>query len=294
MARYYDDVGRDDDFYKCISDAGAYEPKDSTQNLSYNDRLFYWYHYQTMALHELRLGNAEKALGYMNQIAPDLLTMHDDEAYAQIYIRLGKYKEAAAKLANIVRYSKENLNGRNRMTLVYMSSNIENKKRDIQIMQDKLDRQHMKFVLNAVIIVFSFILIGVLTMFLLHQRRLNRRLAVALDKAEAANRTKTYFLRNMTHEINTPLNHIYGFAQIMSDRTNDFDEASIREMCDVICESSEHLIKLTRNIIEVADKASESDGLENFESLLEQVEKDKRQSKEEQEGAMGHDCTETT
>ena len=46
-------------------------------------------------------------------------------------------------------------------------------------------------------------------------------LSLAKEVAESANRAKSYFLSNMTHEINTPLNAIISFSEIVRNRLED-------------------------------------------------------------------------
>ena len=54
--------------------------------------------------------------------------------------------------------------------------------------------------------------------------RMNRHLARAKRAAEESNRMKGIFIRNITHEINTPLNSIVGFAELAA-ASDDADAA---------------------------------------------------------------------
>lgn len=46
-------------------------------------------------------------------------------------------------------------------------------------------------------------------------KEVERKLIVARDKAQEADKLKTNFLANMSHEIRTPLNAIVGFSDIL-------------------------------------------------------------------------------
>ena len=70
----------------------------------------------------------------------------------------------------------------------------------------------------------------------------NRRLAEALQAAQAANTSKTMFLSNMSHDIRTPMNAVLGFTTLLAmDADNP---AKVREYTDKIKASGQHLLGL--------------------------------------------------
>ncbi|MBD3885142.1 PAS domain S-box protein [Phormidium tenue FACHB-886] len=68
--------------------------------------------------------------------------------------------------------------------------------------------------------------------------------------AESANRAKSEFLANMSHELRTPLNAILGFTQLLSrDRSLSAEHG---KQLEIILQSSEHLLGLINNILEMS------------------------------------------
>ncbi|MEB3181531.1 MAG: ATP-binding protein [Nostocaceae cyanobacterium] len=75
-------------------------------------------------------------------------------------------------------------------------------------------------------------------------------LATALEKAEVATRAKSQFLAKMSHELRTPLNAILGFTQVMLWEDSLSNEQ--RENMQIIHRSSEHLLGLINDVLEVS------------------------------------------
>lgn len=74
------------------------------------------------------------------------------------------------------------------------------------------------------------------------------RLTAAKEAAEAANEAKTRFLASVSHEIRSPLNAIYGYAQLL-ERTDGKDAVSAAR---VIRRSAEHLAHLVEGLLDIA------------------------------------------
>ncbi|MBI1403072.1 MAG: response regulator [Porphyrobacter sp.] len=79
-------------------------------------------------------------------------------------------------------------------------------------------------------------------------------LARAREAAEAANEAKTRFLASVSHEIRSPLNAIYGYAQLL-ERGDGKDGAQAGK---VIRRSAEHLSNLVEGLLDIAQVESGS------------------------------------
>ena len=93
------------------------------------------------------------------------------------------------------------------------------------------------------------------------------------QSAQEASEAKSMFLANMSHEIRTPLNGIVGFTELLKD-TDLHDEQ--REFIDIIEKSSENLLEIINNILDLSKIESKKleiediafNPLEEFESAV--------------------------
>ncbi len=93
------------------------------------------------------------------------------------------------------------------------------------------------------------------------ERERQRELEAARDAAEAANRAKTLFLFNMSHDIRTPMNAIVGFAELASRNTDN--KPKLDEYLRKIRTASEHLLGLLNDVLEMARIEHEQVKIEN-------------------------------
>jgi signal transduction histidine kinase len=82
--------------------------------------------------------------------------------------------------------------------------------------------------------------------------RLFRELDEKNAQLEAANRHKSQFLANVSHELRTPLNSIIGFTRIVLRRTEGKIEALQKENLQKVLISSEHLLSLINELLDLA------------------------------------------
>jgi len=75
-------------------------------------------------------------------------------------------------------------------------------------------------------------------------------LQAAKEKAEESDKLKSAFLANMSHEIRTPMNAITGFSKLMLEK--DLTGETIKKYAEYINNSSDNLLKLINDILDVA------------------------------------------
>ena len=80
--------------------------------------------------------------------------------------------------------------------------------------------------------------------------RIGQRLQNALESEAGANRTKTRFLANMSHDIRTPINGILGMLDIL--RSNRDDARKVDSCLDKIDLSAHHLLALVNDVLDMS------------------------------------------
>ena len=81
-------------------------------------------------------------------------------------------------------------------------------------------------------------------------QKLNAKLQVAVENAESANRAKSTFLFNMSHDIRTPMNAIIGYADLASRHSDD--PAKLKNYMENIQVCGQNLLMLLNNVLDLA------------------------------------------
>jgi len=83
------------------------------------------------------------------------------------------------------------------------------------------------------------------------RKQIIEELIRAKEKAEESDNLKTAFLHNISHEIRTPMNAIVGFSALLGEP--DIDEKIRSSYIEVIMQSSNHLLSIINDIVDISN-----------------------------------------
>ena len=100
-------------------------------------------------------------------------------------------------------------------------------------------------------------------------RKMNQALSEAVCAAETANRAKSTFLSNMSHDIRTPMNAIIGLTTLAV--SNIDNQKKVRDYLSKILSSSNYLLSLINDVLDMSRIESGKIHLEETEVSLSEV-----------------------
>ena len=81
-------------------------------------------------------------------------------------------------------------------------------------------------------------------------KKINQELADAVSAAQSANRAKSTFLSNMSHDIRTPMNAIIGFATLAAANVESTEK--VKDYLAKILSSGNHLLSLINDVLDMS------------------------------------------
>jgi len=101
------------------------------------------------------------------------------------------------------------------------------------------------------------------------QKKVEKILREAKDKAEDSDRLKSSFLANISHEIRTPMNGIVGFTELLKSKHTSYEERKV--YLDYITISINQLLGIFNNVVEISLLDSQQLEINNTECDIENI-----------------------
>ena len=219
------------------------------------------------------------------RIYKTLLDQGQDAALAQVE-SLPNLKEQYLLKCDIYRYIGDNekafmtqrelMHKRDSITGVMIAENMENSEEEMELMRKS---QKMAKMINYIlfgIAILALLTIVLMTRNILIRRKFNKQLMAknkelksAYKQVAAANEMKSEFIRNVSHEVRTPLNIINGFSQVLAEMGPDMGDKERGEVAKNITHSAYQITSLVNKMLAIANdstkdlmaQATETDGI---------------------------------
>lgn len=144
-----------------------------------------------------------------------------------------------------------------------------------------LTENKQQAVFFSIILILLILIIIILWLYVVFRKRMvieerinnknleltNEKLQLAKEKAEEADRLKSTFLANISHELRTPMNGIIGFSKLIIDSKN-IDLETQKKYLSIIFQSGNILLNLVNDIIDLSKIEAKQLKLNNSEFKL--------------------------
>ncbi len=198
--------------------------------------------------YEACMGHTDKAV----DMARKDLNDEGHETVTMIYERAGRWKEAYESL-------KAQAEASDSINNVVLSNSMEGLRDQLRIYDMEREAAGQRTLTLAITIILLSLLIVAMCYILFSRRRHMEEIKQAYEHALESDKMKTAFIRNMSHEVRTPLNVISGFAQVLADPELTTDTERRKEMAQLIMQNTN---TITRQIDEMLILAlNESSGV---------------------------------
>ena len=206
------------------------------------------------------------------RIYKTLLDQGQDAALAEAEA-LPNLKEQYLLKCDIYRYIGDNekafmtqrelMHKRDSITGVMIVENMDRTEEEMELMRKS---QKMAKMINYIlfgIAILALLTIVLMTRNILIRRKFNKQLMAknkelksAYKQVAAANEMKSEFIRNVSHEVRTPLNIINGFSQVLAEMGPDMGDKERGEVAKNITHSAYQITSLVNKMLAIANDSS--------------------------------------
>lgn len=186
-------------------------------------------------------GNVDEAV----QLAREELGEESYSTIARLYKDAGRWEEAYYALQKETKMN-DSINS------IILTNSIDGMRSELKVydMERKADR--MRTITLSVIILLLVLFVAALIYIMLSRRRHMHQLKHAYQHALESDKMKTAFIKNVSHEVRTPLNIISGFTQVIANPTLSPGKEERKEIAKMIQKSTRTITRLIDEMLELS------------------------------------------
>ena len=196
------------------------------------------------AYHEASIGNTEKAVALARQLGDD-----GHEAITVIYKKAKQWENAYNSLNDLLLANDSVIN-------VVLNNSMQGLQDDMASYEREREVARARLIGLTLIIVLLFMLVVALFYIVNARRRYTTQLKDAYEHALESDRMKRAFIKNVSHQIRTPLNIISGFTQLMTNPDVQLDIEQRNKHARMIVKNTQLITSLVDEIIELSENES--------------------------------------
>ena len=173
-------------------------------------------------------------------------------------------RDSAIHVANVIAeyYNRaltdQKINDADLLTMVY---DTEGKERQIAEKEAEISKQRLvAVVIGLIVLTLFFHIYGMMRR--RAYRKLdatNKQLKLANERAEESSRIKSKFIKQISHEVRTPLNVLSGFSQVLAYTDIEIDKEELKSIRKKIVENTERITQLVDKMLDLSMVNSEAD-----------------------------------
>ena len=184
------------------------------------------------------IGNVDQAV----EMAKKELADDGVDAITVIYENAGRWKEAFYALRKERATSDSVVN-------VVLTNNMQGIRDELRLYQLEQKVSRNRLIALAAVSILLIVLILAMSLYYFARRRHEQELRKAYKHALESDKLKTAFIRNVSHEVRTPLNIISGFAQVLSNPDLDISVGERQQLASDMTKNARLITRLVDEML---------------------------------------------
>lgn len=191
--------------------------------------------------YEAYMGNVDKAI----KMAKETLGDDANEITINLYKNAGRWQEAYEAL-------RIQLEEHDSIDNVILSNSMKGIEDELQLYEIERQANKERLIGMISIIAILILLICALSYIVFIRRQHMKQLKIAYERALESDNMKTAFIRNVSHEVRTPLNIIAGFAQIVADTNIKMSPEELKDVSQMVLKNTNIITNHFDELIELS------------------------------------------